>query len=62
MAGQELEKMSDKELIPGAFSGNGERFAELTRRLKKSNERLTMVNIFLTIALLVVAVLEFFRH
>jgi hypothetical protein len=60
MADQDWEKLSDKELIREAFSGHGERFAEMTRRLKNSNERLAKVGIALTAVLVIAAVLDLY--
>ncbi len=60
MADQNLAQLSDKELVREAFSGHGERFAELTRRLKHSNEFLAKVIIVLTVVLIIVGVVDLY--
>ncbi len=60
MADQEWEKLSDKELVRNAFSGEGERFAEMMRRLRVSNDKVARVNFWLTVALLIFAALQLF--
>jgi hypothetical protein len=60
MADQDLDKLSDKELVHEAFSGHGERFAELTRRLKHSNEFLARVIIVLTVVLVFVGLVDLY--
>ena len=60
MGDEQWGKLKDTELVTKAFSGNGEAAVEMMLRLKKSNECLAVVNIFLTLALLIVAVIQFF--
>jgi hypothetical protein len=44
-------KLSDSQLVKQAGEGHSEATVEMMRRLKKSNERLAIINVSLTLVL-----------